>query len=361
MKLISSSNAKDYILNNLDQAEILARYLKIDISLINYCLKRTTNRISNPLRDDKNPSLGFKYYIRKDALKLITRDFANSYYCGDIFDIVGIVIGKNSHNPREFIEIVNDILRTQGNESKYSINLIKEKRKTTNNEIKKFDIESRPFNLNDYQYWINIGIIPEYIKKGKIIPVIRYWKNDYLDRYVHNDNDPCYCYYLGKKNDIDIVKLYFPKRSKNSKRFDTNCNTYLEAPHELTTKSNLIITKSRKDKLLMMRIVEELKLDVCITNVSGERVMSKELANTLKNIYENVFVIFDFDQQGIETMKEIYNQHELLHPSFPQVVNNEIGNRKDLTDYCFKEGYNKSKELFKLIYNDLIRLTYDKY
>ena len=357
MKFIKSDNARSYILDNLDQEEILSKFLNIPKSHISNCIKDRNERISNPLRVDKNPSMGFRYYSTKAGVKLLIRDFANSYYSGDIFDIVGIVEGKNPYNPKEFIQIVNSILRSVSDNSKYYSNTVQQIESFKEDRLITFEIDPRPFNKNDFIYWYKHGITPELIKRFNIIAVNKYWKNNYLDRYNYNENDPCYCYYLETENGVDIVKLYFPTRTKIQKRFDTNCRTYIEAKQELKLAENLIITKSRKDKILITRIAEELELDLCITNASSERIINKENANILKGIYKNVFSVFDVDEAGMVAMREMYKLHGILHPSFPPVVIHKLKDNKDISDYCFNEGYNKTKELFKTIYNNLIHLA----
>lgn len=114
MQLIDTSDLKKTILNDYDQITIFATYLEIPESDINYCLENKSNKISNPLRIDRDPSLGFMTTIDKQTniYKLKMYDFADPYYRGDCFDLVGIVRSLNSNKGAEFITICNDIIYT---------------------------------------------------------------------------------------------------------------------------------------------------------------------------------------------------------------------------------------------------------
>ena len=78
--MIVKSNIRDTIIANYDQVELFAKYLKIDRSNIDYCLKDKSYKISNPLRNDENPSMGFMYV----GNKLYYKDWAIDEYSGDI-------------------------------------------------------------------------------------------------------------------------------------------------------------------------------------------------------------------------------------------------------------------------------------
>jgi len=96
---IDTSKIKEHILATYDQISIFATYLNIPESEINFCLENKSNKISNPLRIDLNPSLGFIITMDKQTnmFKLKMYDFADPYYRGDCFDLVGMIRSLHSN------------------------------------------------------------------------------------------------------------------------------------------------------------------------------------------------------------------------------------------------------------------------
>ena len=80
-------NKISYILQYITEITIYSYYLKLDPSVIIYCIENNA-KINNPLRHDENPSFSFRYIQTEHSVKLKTKDFANDRYSGDFIDIV---------------------------------------------------------------------------------------------------------------------------------------------------------------------------------------------------------------------------------------------------------------------------------
>ena len=120
--MIVGNTLKEFILLNYDQEQLFAKYMGLPIAEITECILDRAYKITNPLRIDKNPSLGF-YYDSKNKLRCW--DYAVSIYRFDIFDLVGYLINTDSNNATGFVKICNTIIRgTTFNVTKKEISVI---------------------------------------------------------------------------------------------------------------------------------------------------------------------------------------------------------------------------------------------
>ncbi len=321
--MIVKSDIKSYILSNYNQILLFAKYLDIASIEIEYCLKYNSNVINNPLRNDIHPSLGFMFY---DTGKLIMKDWANNSFTGDIFSLVGIIIGEDSNTSTGFINICTDIINNNSINKIVKFNNVERANKNTS--IIKF--KERPFTQFDLQYWNNGGITIDYLKVRFVYAVQYLWINNMINPvYISTSyKNPKYVYYLGINNNKEIIKAYSPFEEKNNK-FITNSKDFFEAPNELYTANTLIITKSRKDKLVIecnlfddkntiSKIINKRQLThsfyptglqqklnklitkYCVTNFSSESLRIKaDLYYNLHKVYNNIIINTDFDKEGI--------------------------------------------------------------
>jgi len=102
-----SSSILTHILTNYSQPVLFAKYFRLPLSSIEYCLEDKNNKVNNPLREDYTPSLGFMY---KTDGKLICKDWGDDIYSGDIFEIVGVLTSLNCNNSKDFITICRYII-----------------------------------------------------------------------------------------------------------------------------------------------------------------------------------------------------------------------------------------------------------
>ena len=89
---------------DLDQESIYASYFEISKDDVSWSASRYSNKLSNPYREDCNPSLSFAWF----GNKLICRDFADPAYSGDIFKVVGYILNMNY--TLQYLSIVFDFI-----------------------------------------------------------------------------------------------------------------------------------------------------------------------------------------------------------------------------------------------------------
>jgi len=321
MKVYSS--IIEHILNNYKQIALFSKYFRLPVSSIEYCLEHKTNKVNNPLRKDYTPSLGF---LIKDDGKLISKDWADDSYSGDIFDLVGLLLNKSVRIPKEFMDICNNII----NNNEINNSKVDEIIRNVNNKHRKIiKFKDRPFSTSDIKYWTEGGANIQHLKNRNVYPAQYIWIDNMLTPYyIHSQFNPAYIYYLGTDKGNDIIKTYNPNGDRGFK-FRTNNKSVFEATHELYYADTLIITKSRKDKIVIESLlhyedvyVSDLESDViflivlaanktlvtnnlelpkyCITSFNSESYkISIDLNNYLKKIYNNIIIQVDYDKTGI--------------------------------------------------------------
>lgn len=272
MRNINSTKLnKQSILDKISQEQIFATYLNIPIEIVKHCVD-TGELICSPIREDKHPTVGFKYDNRG---KLKYKDF-NGTLWGDCFDIVAMIISViygrqfDINNKKDFIEVLRHISFTfkdiyygtkidpyiSGTIDK-AINELKH-----NKQI--IDVVIRDWNKIDENYWNQFGISIKLLNINFIYPVDQYYINRKINphpKYYYDKKDLCYCYNLGQDNQgINNIKLYFPNRSKGTTRFITNCNI-LEGIYNLNNNEYdfIILTKSTKDRLSIISQILKIK------------------------------------------------------------------------------------------------------
>jgi len=307
-------NIKYYILNNYDQVEMFSFYLQIPIEDIQESIKLKRN-ILNLHRGDTAPSLKFYY----DGGKLKVFDYGNVFYRGDIFDIVSLVTGDKgfinscTHILQKFKPGINNpILTSRKNKYLYTYTF-------------------RNYSSKEITYWYNAGITYEHLKNRGIL-LANEVHRDGVRIHYYNQNNPGFIYILGFQEE-ELFTLYKPFEKKEFK-FTKNYNYPIEGINELYESENLIITKSRKDKLTIeslidngnivkqvSKLVKRLDLppfqyysfyvgfydntyhinsDYCITNLSSESILlSNKLIDFLKSKHKRIFIFYDYDLTGI--------------------------------------------------------------
>jgi hypothetical protein len=370
---------KDFILNHVTQEEIFSHYCNIPILVIEECIN--FNRLtSSPFRYDSHASVGFRYGTTG---KLKMKDFGGSFW-GDCFDAVAKVLNTtyklklNVVHKEDFLIILHHIAvefnLTNGiSEDRLNINQSLYKIKSQQTII---EIELREYGSKaDYNYWIrryhNI-LSYEYLYSENIYPVERYWINPEESpdaKYYFTNKDPCYAYYDGRLNNIPLFRLYFPARSKD---YNTNMPKFISNSQSLqclntfkpdASYDKIVITKSRKDAIIIKRLLKEIDSDILFfKGLSNIAVIAYPQEN-YKLSYDafqwligklkskdvsDILVFLDFDKTGIKTA--LYTYYEYGIP-YVFLTNGIFGlpnyGSKDISDYLEKNGVQETVKLIK--------------
>lgn len=353
MKFTTSNKLSTFINNNISEVDIFSKYLNIPSTEIYKCINNKSYRVKNTLRDDKNPSLGFQYLNIRNRSKLYAKDFANPFYIGDAYYFVGLVLGLHCNIPRDFINICKHIIH------KFKIGdipSISRKEPMINNEptITTIEVERRKWDKYDIAYWNMYGITPSMLESEEVYPINKFWINNELQDYFYEITNPAYAYYLGYDT-VDLWEIYRPFDYKYNK-FRTNNTSDIKELHKISNNHNLIITKSKKDLMLIKTLLKDLGITYTDVLYTSE---NNRLKSTTKSLidsnYRNVYVNFDIDIAGINGMK-FYNKSYgyNIFPFIPSNIPDITVYPKDISDFCKRYKYVNTLKLFNYLYNEYI-------
>jgi hypothetical protein len=359
MIITKKSTLKSYILESLSQIEIFAKLLDVSESDIEDCLKGAF--IINRVRNEKSASVRMMYVRDNTGMtKIRMTDFGDRRYSGDCFDIMGLLLSTDVTSSDGFVKICKAILNLTNLKKNSSQNTIT----ITEKGITDIAFISRPWNEYDRKWTGAFGLTPE--EYNLIVNCVavetaligkRTWdKPSYTYRVI----DPCYAYIIGKYKGSNIIKLYFPKRSKTSKfsRFITNNPFPFDDLTDFKKADVLILVKSLKDKAVLIyhlflipEFVQYLKDGgtINVRPVSSESGTITELqARVLQGLFDMIVTNFDFDNQGCYTANFYRRQYGFIPI---MLTNGKYGSfnykAKDTTEYRTKFGLNKTLDLLK--------------
>jgi len=352
------TNIKD-IFTYYNDIDLFAKCLNITSEVIENAIKNK-KAINSPMRNDKNPSVSFYQVNYNGIFKTKMQDF-NGSFKGDIIDLI-LYINKWNINT-DFPKIIKEIERLNNDDNN-------NKNKSPkyifiDNKFKNILVFTRDWNKIDKDYWNKYRIPISFLKEELVFPINIAFINDTCI-YKYNEKDIGYAYYLLQDindNNKDYWKLYFPFRSKHSKkkRFITN-GSIMQGIITLKKEKILIITKSNKDRILIKYLAKKYNLSVTSVGcVSENSVISEKEFNQLETFkFKSIYSLYDIDNTGIRGMKELkkrYNIQPLILPR-QKIYSSHSGivkYAKDLSDYLYYFP-NKENDLV----NKFIKYEYNK-
>ena len=367
MNILTKTSLTNEIFSNLNQVAVFSKYTGIPEYEITKCLNNKNKKTNNILRIDNSASLGFMWALdkRTGEHKIKMYDFADSYWRGDIIDIVGKLLQLNPCNNMEFVKICEHIITNSNSETSLFHNT-NVKAFKPNRDITQFGVEIRPFTNKDLEYWKRRGLDKTDLEKGLVFAINSYWvlPNDTLS-YHYSPKDVCYGYLLDNIKGVSIWKFYFIHRGRdgdNRSRFITNNQYPLESFNELVPADILFITKSRGDKLITRKLFTQGFLfstgerTITVTNFTSESVrLTKTISNWIYSNYKIVFINTDFDREGIRCAQYHKKEYDMI-PLF--LTNGKYGTMdygaKDIKDYIYKFGEHKSIDLINSVIENII-------
>lgn len=306
----------DDILYYISELDIYRYYIDDNLEL--------NKPISSPLRVDNNPS--WSLYVSKSG-QIMWKDFGTSK-SGNVITFVREIF--NLTHKSAINKIYDDLVRNKGLRKSNS-----KKPNVSNYEKKRIIVNKRRWSNTDTKYWKQYFLTREDLYKFNAYPIITYWikaNGEYKQSpYFYADNDPMYAYRV-----FNSYKIYRPLQSKKYK-WRTNMSNYdifgfEQLPHK---GRRLIITKSLKDIMVLN------KLGYNAISPQSEGVdIPKEIIDNLKFRFKYIYILYDNDEQGINSSKQLAKKYNL--------VRLELGTiEKDISDYVKAHGIKDAKKLIK--------------
>ena len=296
--------------------------------------KKVGKLFISPLRKDTKPSA----IVNNLNGKLIYNDFGSSDK-GDIFEIL-----KKYWNQSSLATVVDKIINDYQLDYKNNYRLFDIPITDINNKVIKeekkaptIEVEIRRWQHKDKFYWENYGISFSELKNNQIFP-LGYFKIIKEDNDIHQFNDQLntliYGLKLTTKEGKVLWKIYQPLNQEY--RFLTNIPWSLVEwdiidPALDNQNKSLIITKSRKDKIIIDKIIDKKIVDIVV--VQSER--ETDLGNL--NDYKTILIIFDNDTTGIEFSTKLKKR-----------IGENCINLSSLLEYKDSADYGKNKQLIRL-------------
>ena len=285
----------------------------------------------NPLRKDNKPTCSF---YRNKSGELIFKDFSGVFYG----NFISVVMFKYSCTYHQALRIIaNDFGLIHDNKiprNKGKLNVNAPVFRDDGAAI--IQVEIKDFSKSEIEWWSDYGVTDKILKKFHVFSC----KNVFLNGNVistSSDHCPIYGYYGGKKEGIELWRIYFPKRK--SYRFLSNWDSKkIQGIKQLPNEGKLlVITKSLKDVMCLY------SLGIPAIAPNSETLFIPEaLYVELKDRFKNIVVLYDNDLAGIANMRKIRDKYKVKCLWIPRSYE-----AKDISDFHKKYGRKKTLELIK--------------
>jgi 5S rRNA maturation endonuclease (ribonuclease M5) len=202
--------------------------------------------------------------------------------------------------------------------------------------------EEKPFNDLELKYWEEIGITVEDLEKEGVKVPMRIYRNG----IAYNSSTMTFCYTFPSYKGVKLYRPYGMKPSYHVNRswWKWDCSsdipfTHVENLDLIHESENLIITKSRKDRMV---ISKHLGIQSVSTQSENPNSLTPGAAELIKSKCKNVYVLFDNDSQGRSSSKAICEKYGFGEMLIPENV------EKDPSEIIRKRG---KSEFIKIMLN----------
>lgn len=313
---------KQLLLENKSEEEFFNMYLNLPV------VKGKSYK--NPLRSsDKKP--GNCNFFRTQS-GLYFRDFAiNKNY-----SFIDVVMCKYNLNYQEALDFIAKDIGLLKNDNSKIVEFKKfENSKIKENKKSKIQVTIQPFKKSELEWWESFGIDISILEKFRVYSIKAVFLNDRL-LCLSSDKNPIYGYFFGRKEGLEIWKIYFPFK-KDKYRFLSNCDsTIIQGLKLLNTKEDyLFITKSLKDVMLGFSF----NISMIAPN-SETFTFNDEDFSKLKNNFKHIYLLFDNDYAGVLNANKWKKKYPEIIVLF---IKRKYG--KDLTD-VYKDNKDLKEEIF---------------
>lgn len=194
------------------------------------------------------------------------------------------------------------------------------------------DYTVRTWNTDDAAFWSAYNIGSDLLERYNVRPLSGYvmqkkGTNEEIEEEFTVNLRHMYGYFT---DDNTLYKIYQPKN--RTRKFIKICD-YVQGHDQLEGKPNLIIASSLKDCLTIQSM--GLRADV-IAPDSENTLLSEELIDELKQVYDTIVTVFDSDEAGIKAMKEYHNRYRIPFCYIPL--------EKDISDIAKIHGIQRATQ-----------------
>ena len=315
---------KDFILSKVREEEIWAFY-GVPVTKGLFCSK---------IRSDKNPTCALH---RNKAGRLIMKDFGTNW-SGDCFAYVSELF--NSSFYETLVIIANDFNLIKADIKKNKPKLEYSGEKIELNSTAIIQVEIRPFQQYELDWWAKFGISEKTLKKYNVFSCKNVWLNGNIF-HLEKENQLVFGYYGGIKDGIELWRVYMLGRFSRKYRFVANWPaSKIQGAKQLDTKNTdlLVIQKSLKDTMLM----HEYGIPSIAPN-SENTPLSDKVLDKLESKYKIVAYVGDNDKPGLAAIERLKERR-------PEIICYSLSEStgcKDFTDFRKKHGKKATDKLIE--------------
>ena len=280
-------------------------------------------------RSDSKPTVGY-YWNNKG--RLIVKDFGSDF-CGDWISVLRYKFNCDYYNALKIAANDFGIIKS----SKLVKNkIVKPVETLPESKQAIIQVEIRPFQQYELDWWAKFGITEKTLKKFKVFSCKNVWLNGNLF-HLEQEKQLVFGYYGGTKDGVELWRIYFPGR-KTFKFVSNWKKNKIQGAHMLPKEEGdlLVITKSMKDVMLL----HEFGISA-IAPCSENLFLTEKQYYTLKPRFKHCIVLYDGDRAGVSNLRAIKKKYpELICTCIPR-------NRgaKDISDFYKAHGKKKTIEL----------------
>ena len=296
--------------------------------------------ICNPMRNDRNPSLGF---YSRNGVKIYWKDFATNER-GGICDLLSQMWQCDYYQVLD--KIANDFKNTTFKQIRNQ-HMMQNPGGISQVDDAELKVKTRDWRQYDAEYWESYGISIEWLEFADVHPVSHYFICKKDRKLTFGADKLAYAYVERKEGNITI-KLYQPLSKCGHKWYNKHDRSVISLWNKIPkTGDKLVICSSLKDALCLWR-----NTGIPALALQGEGYsMSETARNNLIGRFDKIYVIFDNDKAGLENGVRLASETGFTNIEIPQF---EGG--KDISDYYKIKG----KTEFQKMFTNLINEDYDE-
>lgn len=296
----------------------------------------------NHLRGEKTPSL----IIGNKFGEITHKDMGNYYWRGNCFSLVQQIYGCDFYTALKHID--NDL------NLGISFSKVKNVNKITWKTPKNIEIPKpspiiqftyrKPTN-QELDYWNNYHLSLDDLKKENVY----FPKSIYRNKVKLPLGDLLtFIYFYPDINKVKIYRPFAPKRIKETPAFQWKWDNsgipfdYCEGLENIQNCNISLLTKSKKDKMVLKKLITS-----CVADVQAEdpSCINDVTINHLKKHSNTQVTVFDNDKKGKESSQWLTDTHNFKHCNVPDNYNAE--GITDFADLCKNYGPERVIQHFK--------------
>ncbi len=313
----------EFVLDQVDDLLIYRHYVGVFV---------LGKKFQHPFRKDLNPS--FAIFFGTRALKLFWKDFGTNE-AGDCFSLVA-KLHKLSYG-EAIQKVASDFGLIKGTPTITKKQILEAQAFKEEFQKREYliQVERRAMNAEELAYWGQYNITREDLLANNIFAINKLWLNKRLRSLdvtkLH------FAYYFPE---VDKWKIYSPNSSEF--KWFGNVSTFQMEGVDITkfdTAKPIIITKSRKDRIILKKIYQ----NVCSCQNESETAIPREMDVLFDQHFNLKYCWFDSDEPGKNANRKL-NHRGYKWINVPNAIYETLG-LKDPSDIIKHYGWDQGSTI----------------